>query len=121
MIKLDTDINIGDFFHWWRRELAALLPDNFRQLFAQGYQYLVAQPEGEDIVLTRVEADKTKAIGRFGFDDAGKLGFQELLQNQPELKELDLVLRLPSLDAVSKQIFYRQQPLIIYRKFLFMN
>lgn len=105
MLKLDSDVNISDFFHWWGHELNALLPDSFRQFFVQEYQYLVAQPEADHIILTWVGTDKTKSIGRFDFNDEGKLSFQELLQNQPELKELNLILRLPSLDAVSKQIF----------------
>ena len=107
MLKLDTDINlsVADFFHWWGGELLSFLPENFRQLLVQRHQFLIAQPDGDNIILSWVERSKVLPMGSFSIDTAGKLSFQELFRTQPDLAELDLILRLPRQDAVSKQIF----------------
>ena len=57
-------MGIGEFFRWWRSELAGMLPDAWRNRFERRHDFLVLTLEGEEVRVARRDNGHSEELGR---------------------------------------------------------
>ncbi len=55
---------MGEFFRWWRTELAGLLPDAWRRRFERAHATLVLAPAGDEVRVSRRDNGQIEELGR---------------------------------------------------------
>ena len=84
------------FWHWWRGELAALLPLSLRTLFSQWNDLLILTDNGAAFELTYITRDGTHDLGTF---DVGQLEEEmaaPLRSKYPQIATSEIVVRFPA-------------------------
>ena len=107
MLKLDTEINIDitGFFKWWGGELRALLPEKLRQIIDESSGLLIVEPKGGQLEITYETRAEAHYLGEFELNDLGKSKFLELVNESQEIGNAEVLVRLPKMYVVEKQIF----------------
>jgi general secretion pathway protein L len=106
MLKLDTSINpdIGKFFRWWAGELAFLVPSKLKKLLGGASEYLLLTKDEEGLSALHLSASGERFLGRFTLDEAGARRRERLMEENVELAEAKMVLRLTAGQAIRKTI-----------------
>jgi general secretion pathway protein L len=91
---------LGDFWSWWGRELAAMLPDGILNLF-HGGQRLFLKEDGQEIALSRIGPNGRVELGRQLIAEDAELtgGAGKLLRIAREV-----IYCLPDDKVLSKQV-----------------
>ncbi len=64
-------MSIGEFFDWWRSELAGMLPEALRRRFARRRDTLVLSPSNHEVRVSRRQNGRLEALGRVGTEPPG--------------------------------------------------
>ena len=67
-------MGIGDFFRWWRSELAGMLPDGLRQRFERRHDTVLLSPSDDELRISRRDNGRVEELGRIDMTlpDAGE-------------------------------------------------
>ena len=105
-MNLDTaiEIDLKGFFQWWGRELAFLVPKTLRRKLSERHGCVIfsSAEKGFDIAFFD-DDDKLIVKRRMELSENGV--YQKLKEQYPALEKADIVLRLPSQQALQRQIF----------------
>lgn len=96
MVKLDTPIRLdaSRFLRWWSGELAFLVPPVLRKLLGRSSEFLALIRSGDGLEARHLGPDGERSLGWFGMDEAGNLARQKLLEENLDLAEIRVLLRL---------------------------
>ena len=67
-------MNVGEFFRWWRSELAGMLPDGWRRRFERRHDTVVLSALDEEVRITRRDNGRVEDLGHIDMTlpDAGE-------------------------------------------------
>ncbi|RUM53028.1 MAG: hypothetical protein DSY87_04790 [Methylococcus sp.] len=96
MIRLDTKINLDlrGFLHWWGAQLLAVMPEAVKKMVADSYDFLEVSESDDQFSLQLVTSEPGREFSHILPNTANPSAWDGLLQLNPELQDLPLVLRL---------------------------
>jgi general secretion pathway protein L len=106
MLKLNTsiDLDLAKFFRWWTDELSFLVPTKLQKLLGGASEYLILARDEMGLSAVHLGPDGERTLGRFTLDEDGARMRERLLEENPELAEARVVLRLTARQALRKTI-----------------
>ncbi len=105
MINLNSDIDISRFFSWWGQELSFLLPEKIRESISSGRGLLVVEVNIEKTKVSYVNSDQKTVLGEYVRNALAKQELKEKIENNPQYKDADIVLRIPESISIKKDLF----------------
>jgi general secretion pathway protein L len=105
MLNLNStiDINFKQFFRWWKRELAFLVPEKIKQLVNDKQGFIIISPEGRQLVLTYIHDGQTEQLATLD-RGARDFTFQGLYEKDERLAKAHIILRLTGQNAIQKEL-----------------
>ena len=105
MLNLNStiDLNFKQFFRWWKRELAFLVPEKIRELVNDRQGFIIIRPEGSQLVLSYVSNGQSETL-EMPESAARELTFQRLCEKDERLAKAKVILRLTGHDAIQKEL-----------------
>ncbi len=107
MLNLNSkiDFSFGQFFRWWKKELAFLLPESIRQAFSDKSGFLLLTARDEIIELDYVLGDEEpQALASLKLGDEGKAQYEALRLTDEKIVKARPVLRLGEHHAISRSL-----------------
>ncbi len=106
MLKLDTaiDLDFRKIFRWWTGELAFLVPTPVKKLLGGLPEYLLLSRDEEGLSVAHLGVQGERPLGSFTLDEAGSRLRERLLEENPELAETKVLLRLSAGQAIRKTL-----------------
>ena len=97
------DLDFKQFFRWWKRELAFLVPEKIKQLVNDKQGFIIVRPEGNQFVLTYLHDGQVEPLATL--DRGNKdLTLQGLYEKDERLTKANVILRLTGQDAIQKEL-----------------
>ena len=105
MLNLNStiDLNFKQFFRWWKRELAFLVPEKIKELVNDQQGFIIIRPEGSHLVLSYVQNGQSETL-EIPESAARELTFQRLCEKDERLAKAKVILRLTGHDAIQKEL-----------------
>ena len=105
MLNLNStiDLNFKQFFRWWKRELAFLVPEKIKELVNDQQGFIIIRPEGSQLVLSYVVNGQSETL-EIPESAARELTFQRLCEKDERLAKAKVILRLTGHDAIQKEL-----------------
>ena len=105
MLNLNStiDLDFKQFFRWWKRELAFLVPEKIKQLVSNKQGFIIVSPEGSQLVLTYISDGQIEPLATLN-RGAKDLTFQRLYEQDERLAKANIILRLTGQDAIQKEL-----------------
>ena len=105
MLNLNStiDLNYKQFFRWWTRELAFLMPEKIKQILIDNQGFIIICPIGSQLELTYRYLGKDEQIATIERADKS-LVFQNLFEKDERLAKAKVILRLSFHDAIQKEL-----------------
>jgi len=97
--------SINDFFRWWGRELAFLVPEKLRLIFNEKRGQLVLIPEDEWLTVVLKRDEQSEVLTRLPLNELGEAEYLDLAAKDERIKNTDVIIRLSRQDAVSRTLF----------------
>lgn len=98
-------MDIASFFRWWCAALAQAVPVRLKRALGLTRSDVVVTVDESSVVTARWINDQTeRELGRYPVTDAGRLQWRLTLNQEPELRDARVVLRLTARQALSRQI-----------------
>jgi general secretion pathway protein L len=106
MPRLDTSIQpeLAKFFRWWASELAFLVPAKLKKLLGGAAEYLVLIKNQDGLSALYLSPAGVRPLGQFTLDEAGGRRRERLLEENSDLAEAKLALRLTADQAIRKTV-----------------
>jgi len=98
------ELDLNQFFRWWMRELAFLVPDKLRELFDDHQGYLIVSPDHGQLALSYYYRGNTEALAVIPANDIGKEALKNLKAGDSRLDKAWLVLRLTGAQALAREL-----------------
>jgi len=103
MLKLDSEIDVTQFFKWWGQELKFLLPKKLRDAF-QAKGLLVVKVNEHRVTVSYETAEQQELLGEFECNALAKEELQSLIQSNDYYRDAQVVLRVPEHLSVTQDI-----------------
>ena len=105
MLNLNSTIvlNFKQFFRWWKRELAFLVPEKIKELVNDQQGFIIIRSEGSQLVLSYVSNGQSETL-EIPESAARELTFQRLCEKDERLAKAKVILRLTGHDAIQKEL-----------------
>jgi len=105
MLNLNStiDLDVRQFFRWWRRELAFLVPEKIKQLVIDKQGFIIVSPEGNQLVLTYTCDGQIEPLATLD-RGARDLTVQALYEKDERLAKANIILRLTGQDTIQKEL-----------------
>jgi len=105
MLNLNStiDLNFKQFFRWWKRELAFLVPEKIKQFVNDKQSFIIVSPKGRQLMLTYTRDGQIEPLVTLD-RGARDLKFQGLYEKDERLAKANIILRLTGQDAIQKEL-----------------
>ena len=105
MLNLNStiDLNFKQFFRWWKRELAFIVPEKIKQLVSDRQGFIIIKPEANHLVLTYARDGQIEPLITLD-RGARDLILQSLYEKDERLAKANIILRLTAQDALQKEL-----------------
>jgi len=108
MLNLNStiDLNFKQFFRWWKRELAFLVPEKIKQLVSDKQGFIIITPEANRLVLTYARDGQIEPLITLD-RGARDLILQSLYEKDERLAKANIILSLTRLMPQTKALMRR--------------
>ena len=105
MMNLNSaiDFNFKQFFRWWKRELAFLVPEKIKPLVNDPQGFIIIRPEGRQLLLTYLHDGQSEAL-ELPERGTRDLTFQHLCEKDERIAKAKVILRLAGHNAIQKEL-----------------
>jgi len=105
MLNLNStiDLNFKQFFRWWKRELAFLVPEKIKQFVNDKQSFIIVSPKDRQLMLTYTRDGQIEPLVTLD-RGARDLKFQGLYEKDERLAKANIILRLTGQDAIQKEL-----------------
>ena len=105
MLNLNStiDLNFKQFFRWWKRELAFLVPEKIKQFVNDKQSFIIVSPKDRQLILTYTRDGQIEPLVTLD-RGARDLKFQGLYEKDERLAKANIILRLTGQDAIQKEL-----------------
>lgn len=101
----NIDFDIKRFFQWWGRELDFFVPELFKRLISDKSGYVFLTLTEQTLTFTKIRDNQTPLLKEINLDDSRLEQYQQLLQQERELDNVNYVLRLSAGQALKKILY----------------
>ena len=105
MLKLDSEIDIAQFFNWWGGQLSFLLPQKFMDALARGKSLIVVEVGTKHAKLSYINHEQETPLGEFEFNELAKEEIHSLIQSNSQYSDAKIVLRVPENLSIIQDVF----------------
>ncbi len=105
MLNLNSTIELDfkKFFRWWRKELAFLIPEKFRQLISDRRDTVIVTTQGNQFELAGV-GDMRETVVMLSRNEEGAAQFRDLLEKDERLAKAQFILRLQRTEGICREL-----------------
>ena len=103
-ISENLKTRVTDFFHWWKKELAFLVPQKFRNLGGGVREQIFLRIQDSHFQLLEKTPAGEEELAVFSLDKGGKQLLERLFQEHPGLRKADIILELDHRQGLKKTI-----------------
>jgi hypothetical protein len=106
MLKLDgpLEMQIKQFWDWWTGELLSMVPENIRKILGAGTEYLILTLDDHGVGVVHYKDGVENPLVHFLPNETGDEPKSRFLNDNPQLQDLKIALRLTPTQGLRKQI-----------------
>lgn len=106
MLNLNStiDLNFKQFFRWWKRELAFLVPEKIKQLVHVKEGFIIVRPDNNQLELTYVINGQTELLARLDRNEFGVDQYKALRAADERIDKATIIIRLARKDGLQKEL-----------------
>ncbi len=105
MLKLDSEIDIAQFFKWWGGQLSFLLPQKFKAALARGKSLIVVEVSVKHAKLSYINHEQETPLGEFEFNELAREEIHSLIQENNQYRDARIVLRVPEILSIIQDVY----------------
>jgi general secretion pathway protein L len=106
MLNLNStiDLDLKQFFRWWKRELAFLVPKQLLRFVNVKEGFIIVRPDENQLELTYIVNGQTELLARLDRNEFGVDQFKALRAADERIDKATIIIRLARQDAIQKEL-----------------